>query len=225
MAAGVPPPIRKPSTSVANSSAATVRTVAARLPSGKRISRRPRFHSARRTRAAVWRRIIGAPRRAPDRVHFFPGSPARGSAPGMILLERHAADAPFTPYFALRQLGWAGGQLGRAMLAATTHREVPFRRVLTSGDPRAGHVETPPARAARRCGWVSRCCCWCCGCSCRGRCAWRAIASSNPGTRSTVAAETSGKIEHVYVEEGQFVEKDTRSSPSWKTTTCARRWP
>ena len=137
---------------------------------------------------------------------FFQGHPHEGRT-GLVMLERHAANAPFTP-IALRQLGWAGAQLGRAMLAATTYREVPFRRVLRPVTHARGMWKR--RQRVRLATWLGVpalfLLCWL-------LVPWTLRVDGDcvvqPQRQATVAAETSGRIEHVYVEEGQFVEKGT----------------
>ncbi len=137
---------------------------------------------------------------------FFQGHPHEGKTM-LVLLERHAANAPFTP-MALRQLSWAGAQLGRAMLAATTYREVPFRRVLRPVTHARGMWKR--RQRIRLATWL--------GVPALLLLLWLLIPWTlrvdgdcviRPRHEATVAAESGGKIEHVYVEEGQFVEKGT----------------
>ena len=137
---------------------------------------------------------------------FYHGYPHEGQT-GLVLLERHAANAPFTGV-ALRQLGWARGQLGRSMLAATTHREVPFRRVLHPVTRARGLWKR--RQRIRLAAWI--------GVPLLLLLLWLLIpwtlrvdgdCTVQPRRLATVAALTTGKIEKVFVEEGQYVEQGT----------------
>jgi hypothetical protein len=124
---------------------------------------------------------------------------------GLIVLERHAANAPFTP-IALRQLSWARQQLSRALVAATTYREAPFRRVLHPVTRARGMWKR--RQRLRLAAWI--------GIPLALLALWLMVpwtlhvggdCTVEPQQQVTVAAETSGKIERVLVEEGQYVEK------------------
>jgi multidrug efflux pump subunit AcrA (membrane-fusion protein) len=124
---------------------------------------------------------------------------------GMVLLERHAANVPFTPVH-LRQMQWAGKQLGRAMVSATTYREAPFRRVLRP---------VTVARGLWRRGQRVRLAAWV-GIPVLLLTLWLLVpwtlrvegdCTVQPAKQVTVSAETPGKIESVPVQEGQVVEK------------------
>lgn len=137
---------------------------------------------------------------------FFQGYPHE-SQTGLVVLERHAENAPFSP-ISLRQLGWAGGQLGRSMLAATTHREVPFRRVLHPVTRARGLWKR--RQRIRLATWV--------GVPAFLLLLWLLIPWTlkvdgdcvvQPKRLATVSAETNGKIEKVFVEEGQYIEQGT----------------
>ena len=124
---------------------------------------------------------------------------------GLVVLERHLANTPFTP-IALRQLSWARQQLSRALLAATVYREVPFRRVLRPVTKARGMWKQ--RRRWRLAAWI---------CLPAALLAlWLFVpwtlhvdgdCTVEPQQEITVSAETSGKIERVLVEEGQYVEK------------------
>ncbi len=137
---------------------------------------------------------------------FLKGHPHEGQT-HLILLERHAANAPFAP-IALRHLNWARGQVSRAMLAATTHREVPFRRVLKPVTHARGMWKR--RQRVRLLTWL--------GVPVLLLLAWLLIpwtlrvdgdCTVEPQRMVTVSAETNGKIEKVFVSEGQHVEKGT----------------
>ncbi len=135
---------------------------------------------------------------------FFKGHPHEGQTQ-LILLERHAANAPFAPV-ALRHLNWARAQLGRAMLAATTHREVPFRRVLKPVTHARGMWKR--RQRVRLFTWL--------GAPVALLLLWLLVpwtlrvdgdCTVEPQRMATVSAETNGKIEKVFVSEGQHIEK------------------
>lgn len=137
---------------------------------------------------------------------FFQGYPHEGKT-GLLMVERHAANAPFMPV-ALRHLDWARGQVGRSMLAATTHREVPFRRVLHPVTRARGLWKR--RQRVRLAAWV--------GVPLLLLLLWLLVPWTlrvdgdcvvEPRRLATVAAETTGKIEKVLVEEGQYVEQGT----------------
>lgn len=137
---------------------------------------------------------------------FFKGHPHEGQT-NLILLERHAANAPFTPG-ALRHLNWARAQLSRATLAATTHREVPFRRVLKPVTHARGMWKR--RQRVRLFTWL--------GLPVALLLLWLLVpwtlrvdgdCTVQPQRMVTVSAETNGKIEKVFVSEGQHVEKGT----------------
>ena len=133
---------------------------------------------------------------------FFQPHPHEGNT-GLIVLERHLAKQPFTP-IALRQLSWAVKQLSRALLAATVYREVPFRRVLHPVTRARGLWKR--RKRLRLAAWI--------GAPVVLLALWLLTpwtlrvdgdCTIEPQREVTVAAETSGKIERVMVEEGQYV--------------------
>ena len=135
---------------------------------------------------------------------FFHGYPHEGQT-GLVMLERHGANAGFTGV-TLRQLGWARTQLGRSLLAATTHREVPFRRVLHPVTRARGLWKR--RQRIRLAAWV--------GIPLFFLLLWLLIPWTlrvdgdcvvQPRRMVVVAAQTTGKIEKVFVEEGQYVEQ------------------
>ena len=137
---------------------------------------------------------------------FFQGHPHEGQT-NLVVLERHAANAPFSPV-ALRQLHWGRAQVGRAMLAATTHREVPFRRVLKPVTHARGMWKR--RQRLRLLTWL--------GLPVALLLLWLLVpwtlrvdgdCTVEPQRMATVSAETNGKIEKVFVSEGQFIEKGT----------------
>ncbi len=180
-----------------------LRTLAARLP----VSEQPAALSLDvPDQAAEWTELLEPLGARQVAYTFFQGHPHEGKTM-LVLLERHAAGATFTP-MALRQLAWAGAQLGRAMLAATTYREVPFRRVLRPVTHARGMWKR--RQRIRLATWL--------GVPALLLLLWLLVPWTlrvdgdcvvQPRHEATVAAESSGKIEHVYVEEGQFVEKGT----------------
>ena len=156
--------------------------------------------------AAVWTEVLEPLGTRQAAYAFFQGHPHEGRTQ-LVLLERHAANAPFTP-IALRQLDWATRQLSRAMLAATTHREVPFRRVLRPVTHARGLWKR--RQRVRLFTWV--------GLPVLLLLLWLLVpwtlrvdgdCTIEPQRMVTVTAETNGKIEKVFVSEGQFVEKGT----------------
>lgn len=137
---------------------------------------------------------------------FFQGYPHEGQT-GLIVLERHAENMPFTS-ITQRQLGWARGQLGRSMLAATTHREVPFRRVLHPVTRARGLWKR--RQRIRLAAWI--------GVPATLLLLWLLIPWTlkvdgdcvvQPRRLANISAQTNGKIEKVFVEEGQYVEEGT----------------
>ena len=135
---------------------------------------------------------------------FFHGYPHEGQT-GLVLLERHAENAPFSSA-SVQQLGWARGQLGRSLLAATTHREVPFRRVLHPVTRARGLWKR--RQRIRLAAWI--------GVPVLLLLLWLLVPWTlrvdgdcvvEPRRLATVAAETTGKIEKVLVGEGQYVEQ------------------
>lgn len=135
---------------------------------------------------------------------FFHGYPHEGQT-GLIVLERHGQKPAFNP-IGLRQLAWAREQLGRSLLAATTHREVPFRRVLHPVTRARGLWKR--RQRVRLAAWV--------GVPALLLLLWLVVPWTlrvegdcvvEPSRLATVAAQTSGKIEKVLVEEGQYVEQ------------------
>ena len=135
---------------------------------------------------------------------FFQGHPHEGQT-GLVLIERHGANAPFAAS-AVQQLGWARGQLGRSLLAATTHREVPFRRVLHPVTRARGLWKR--RQRIRLAAWM--------GIPLLLLALWLLVpwtlrvdgdCTVQPRRLATVAAQTTGKIEKVLVEEGQYVEQ------------------
>ena len=196
-----------------------LRALAARLPVGEQPAA---LSLDAPEQAAEWTDVLEPLGARQVAYTFFQGHPHEGQT-GLVVLERHAANAPFTPV-ALRQLGWAGAQLGRAMLAATTYREVPFRRVLQPVTHARGHVETPSARAAGgvagRSGVVARAVAAGAVDVARGRrLHGRAAAHRRPSPRKPAARSNT------FTSRKASTSKKARCSPSWKTTTCARRWP
>ena len=179
-----------------------LRDLAARLP----VSDEPRTLSTEAPeQAAEWAETLEPLGARQVAYAFFRGWPHEGKT-GLIVLERQAANAPFTPMM-LRQLAWAATQLGKAMLAAVTYRQVPFRRVLRPMTHARGMWKR--RQRVRLAAWI--------GIPAVLLALWLLIPWTlhvsgdcivEPRREVTVAAETSGKIEHVYVEEGQFVEKD-----------------
>jgi multidrug efflux pump subunit AcrA (membrane-fusion protein) len=124
---------------------------------------------------------------------------------GLILLERHAENAPFTPV-ALRQLTWARQQISRALLAARTYRETPFRRVLHPVARAKGMWKR--RQRLRLAAWI--------GIPAILLALWVLLPWTlhvdgdcviEPQREVTVAAETTGRIERVLVSEGQYVEQ------------------
>lgn len=122
----------------------------------------------------------------------------------LILLERHSKGAPFNQV-GLRQLGWARQQLSRASLAASTYREVPFRRVLHPVTRARGLWRA--RRRARLAAFI--------GIPLLLLALWLLVPWTlrvegdcvvQPQHQATVSAETPGKIERVLVQEGQTVE-------------------
>ncbi len=156
--------------------------------------------------AAEWTDVL-APLGTRQVAHaFFKGHPHEGQTQ-LIVLERHAANAPFAP-LVLRQLDWARGQVSRAMLAATTHREVPFRRVLKPVTHARGMWKR--RQRVRLFTWL--------GVPAALLLLWLLVPWTlrvdgdcmvEPQRMATVSAETNGKIEKVFVSEGQHVEKGT----------------
>ena len=137
---------------------------------------------------------------------FFQGHPHEGQT-NLVVLERHAANSPFSP-IALRHLQWARKHVSRAMLAATTHREVPFRRVLRPVTHARGMWKR--RQRLRLLTWL--------GVPVVLLLAWLLIpwtlrvdgdCTVEPQRMVTISAETNGKIEKVFVSEGQHVEKGT----------------
>jgi biotin carboxyl carrier protein len=124
---------------------------------------------------------------------------------GLVMLERHAANAPFTGVH-LRQIHWASQQLGRAMVAATTYRESPLRRTLQPVTHARGLWRRK--RRLRLAAWL--------GIPTLLLALWLLVpwtlrvegdCTIQPRRMAVVAAETPGKIERVFVQEGQFVEQ------------------
>ena len=157
-----------------------------------------------REQAETWTEVL-EPLGASQVAYAFFQPHAHEGKTGLIVLERHAANTPFTP-IALRQLSWASQQLSRALVAATVYREVPFRRVLH-----------PVTRARglwkRRQRW--RLAAWI-GLPAALLALWLFVpwtlhvdgdCTVEPQQEVTVAAETSGTLERVLVQEGQYVEK------------------
>ena len=178
-----------------------LRALAARVPAGEQPAA---ISLDAPEQAAEWTEVLEPLGARQVAYTFFQGYPHEGKT-GLVLLERHAANAPFTP-IALRQLGWASVQLGKAMLAATTYRQVPFRRVLHPVTHARGMWKR--RRRLRLAGWL--------GIPAFLLVLWLAVPWTlrvegdcvvEPRQELTVSAETSGKIEHVYVEEGKAVEK------------------
>ncbi len=135
---------------------------------------------------------------------FFQGYPHEGQT-GLVMIERHAANAAFGS-ITLRQLEWARGQLGRAMLAATTHREVPFRRVLHPVTRARGLWKR--RQRVRLAAWI--------GAPVLLLLLWMLVPWTlrvdgdcvvQPKRMVSVSSETNGKIEKVFVGEGQYVEQ------------------
>ncbi len=135
--------------------------------------------------------------------HFRP-HPHAGPADGLLLAERHSG-APFGPN-GLRLLGWTRTQTARALETAETHHGVPLRRVLRPvvlakgmwrqrRRVRLAAFAAVPALALAAwllVPWPLRL---------EGDC------SVQPARLATVAAETSGKVEEVFVHEGDVVRK------------------
>ncbi len=156
--------------------------------------------------AAEWTEALEALGTRQVAYAFFHGYPHEGQT-GLLMLERHAANAPFSP-ISLRQLEWARGQVGRSMLAATTHREVPFRRVLQPVTRARGLWKR--RQRVRLAAWI--------GVPLFLFLLWLLVpwtlrvdgdCTIQPRRLATVAAETIGKVEKVFVEEGQYVEAGT----------------
>lgn len=124
---------------------------------------------------------------------------------GLMLVERHAANAPFTDVH-LRQLGWASHHLGKALVAASSFREAPLRRVLTPVTHARGMWRR--RRRIRLAAWI--------GAPILLLALWLLVpwklrvegdCTVQPHRQVVVAAETSGKVERVLVSEGQYVEQ------------------
>ena len=154
--------------------------------------------------AAEWTEVLDPLGTRQVAYAFFQGHPHEGQT-NLVLLERHAPNAPFTPV-ALRQLHWARGQASRALLAATTHREVPFRRVLRPVTHARGMWKR--RQRVRLFTWLAA--------PALLMLAWLLIpwtlrvdgdCTVEPQRMVTISAETNGKIEKVFVSEGQHVEK------------------
>lgn len=124
---------------------------------------------------------------------------------GLLMVERHASNAPFTDVN-LRQLAWAGLHLGKALVAASSFREAPLRRVLVPVTHARGMWRR--RRRVRLAAWIA------------GPLVllafwllvpWRLRVEGDctiqPHRQVVVAAETSGKLERVLVSEGQHVEQ------------------
>ena len=180
-----------------------LRALAARLPVGEQAAA---LSLDVPEQAAQWAELLEPLGARQVAYTFFQGHPHEGKT-ALILLERQETGAAFTPV-ALRQLDWAGAQLGRAMLAATTYRQVPFRRVLHPVTHARGMWKR--RRRVRLAAWL--------GVPVLLLALWLLVPWTlrvdgdcvvQPRHEVTVAAETNGKIEHVYVQEGQYVEKDT----------------
>ena len=179
-----------------------LRQLAARLP----VSEQPAALSLDVPQeAAEWAELLEPLGARQVAYTFFQGYPHEGRT-GLIMLERQETGAPFTP-LAMRQLGWMSVQLGRAMLAAATYRQVPFRRVLHPVTHARGMWKR--RQRVRLAAWL--------GVPALLLVLWLLVpwtlrvdgdCTVQPRHEATVAAETSGKIEHVYVTEGQYVEKD-----------------
>ena len=156
--------------------------------------------------AAEWSELLGPLGARQVAYAFFHGYPHEGQT-GLVVLERHAQNSPFSPT-SLRHLGWAREQLGRGLLAATTHREVPFRRVLHPVTRARGLWKR--RQRLRLAAWT--------GIPVGLLLLWLLVpwnlrvegdCTIQPRRLAAVAAETTGKIEKVFVEEGQFVEPGT----------------
>ena len=178
--------------------------LAARLPAGGEAPGALSLDTP--AQAAEWTEVLEPLGTRQVAYAFFHGHPHEGQT-NLVVLERHKANAPFTPV-ALRQVAWARGQLGRAMLAATTHREVPFRRVLKPVTHARGMWKR--RQRVRLLTWL--------GVPAALLLAWLLIpwtlrvdgdCTVEPQRMATVSAETTGKIEKVSVSEGQYVEKGT----------------
>ncbi len=178
-------------------------TLAARLPVGEMPASLSLEIPAQ---AAEWTEVLEPLGTRQVAYAFFKGHPHEGQTQ-LVLLERHAANAPFAPV-ALRHLNWARAQLSRAMLAATTHREVPFRRVLKPVTHARGLWKR--RQRVRLFTWL--------GAPIALLLLWLLVpwtlrvdgdCTVEPQRMATVSAETNGKIEKVFVSEGQHVEKGT----------------
>ena len=177
--------------------------LAARLPTGEAPGA---FSIDTPAQAAEWTETLEPLGTRQVAYALFQGHPHEGQT-NLLLLERHAANAPFTPV-ALRQLAWARRHVSRALLAATTHREVPFRRVLKPVTHARGMWKR--RQRVRLFTWL--------GLPAAALLLWLLVpwtlrvdgdCTIEPQRLATVSAETSGKIEKVFVSEGQFVEKGT----------------
>lgn len=124
---------------------------------------------------------------------------------GLLVAERHTASAPFTDVN-LRQLGWASLHLGKALVAASSFREAPLRRVLTPVTHARGMWRR--RRRLRLAAWIAGplllLALWL-------LIPWRLRVEGDctikPHRQAVVAAETPGKVERVLVSEGQRVEQ------------------
>jgi multidrug efflux pump subunit AcrA (membrane-fusion protein) len=175
--------------------------LAARLPAGDQPAA---LSLDVREQAETWAEVLEPLGARQVAYAFFQPHHHEGKT-GLIVLERHLANAPFTPV-ALRQLSWARQQLSRALLAATTHREVPFRRVLHPVTRARGMWKR--RQRLRLAAWI--------GLPVALLALWLFVpwtlhvdgdCTVEPQQEVTVAAETSGKIERVLVDEGQYVDK------------------
>jgi hypothetical protein len=157
-----------------------------------------------REQAETWTEVLEPLAARQVAYAFFQPHPHEGRT-GLVVLERHAANAPFTSV-AQRQLTWATRQLSRALLAATAYREVPFRRVLHPVTRARGLWKR--RQRLRLAAWI--------GVPAALLALWLFVpwtlhvdgdCTVEPQQRVTVAAETSGTLERVLVAEGQYVEK------------------
>ena len=154
--------------------------------------------------AAEWQELLEGIGARQVAYAFFHGHPHEGRT-SLLLLERQGEKLPFHAA-ALRHLDWARTQLGRALLAATTHREVPFRRALMPVTRARGLWKR--RQRLRLAAWL--------GVPALLLALWLLIPWSlrvegdlllEPRQLATVSAETTGKIERVLVSEGQHVER------------------
>ncbi len=175
--------------------------LAARLPAGEAPGLISTDHPGH---AAEWKEAL-EPLEARQVAYAFFQPHAHEGRTGLIMVERHAANAPFTDVN-LRQLAWAALHVGKALVAASSYREAPLRRVLMPVTHARGMWRR--RRRIRLAAWIA------------GPLALLALwllipwplrvegdCTIQPHRQVVVAAETPGKVERVLVREGQHVEQ------------------